>query len=490
MLSSQIPSPSQEGILVGDCRVRLPELPANSFHAVVTSPPYFRLRTYEGNDEGVDWPEVRYRPMRDLPEVVVPAERAALGQEEEVSAYVGHLVDVMRQVRRVLRPDGVLWLNLGDTYTSGGRERHYEDRKSASRQGSRPQGAQSGDLIGIPWRVALALQADGWVLRTDVVWAKRNMLPESVMGWSWEPCRVKVRTGRRGTQAYGARSTSDRPQSDWNHDVNLSAPEWTRCLGCDKCRPNGGLVLRRGAWRPTRSHEVVLMLTRSDRYFADGEGVREPHNLQYVQRRNPDSFKGSKSGEGRSDRRPSMALRYDGVPLGNPAGRNQRDVWFLASYPSRLRHFAMMPPKLVEHCLLSGPTHVCAACGAPWVRVVDRQTYREMAGERQMDKTQCNVVRAGWRQGGPARQTQGFRPACGCGVGSVPPLVLDPFLGAGTVAGVAEVLGWRWTGCELSASYADIVPQRVEEVRAALQSTPRKREKPPSSTLRQLGLLV
>lgn len=131
-----------------------------------------------------------------------------------------------------------------------------------------------------------------------------------------------------------------------------------------------------------------------------------------------------------------------------------------------------------------------AACGAPRVRVVDRQTYREMVGERQMDKTQCNVVRAGWRQGGPARQTQGFRPACGCGVGSVPPLVLDPFLGAGTVAEVAEVLGWRWTGCELSASYADIVPQRVEEVRAALRSTPRKREKPPSSTLRQLGLLV
>lgn len=218
--------------------------------------------------------------------------------------------------------------------------------------------------------------------------------------------------------------------------------------------------------------------------------MREPHNLQYVQRRK--SARGDKSHVGRSDRQPAMSQRYDGVPLGNPAGRNQRDVWFLTSYPSRLRHFAMMPPLLVERCLRSGPEHVCAACGAPWARVVDRQTYRELAGERPMDKTQCNVVRAGWRQGGPARTTRGFRPCCACGAGADPPRVLDPFLGAGTVAGVAEVLGWRWTGCELAASYADIVPLRVEEVRAALRQTPSKPRgvKIAGPPLQQLGFPV
>ncbi len=492
MISSTTQAPSHNGLLVGDCRTTLPTLPEGTFHMVVTSPPYFRLRAYDGDEDGVEWPEVRYRPMRDLPEVVVPAGRTALGQEEEVTHYVGHLVEVMREVRRVLRPDGVLWLNLGDTYTSGSRDKHYEDQKSAGRKGGRPQGPQSGDLIGVPWRVALALQADGWVLRTDVVWAKRNMIPESVTGWRWEQCRVKVRAGRRGQQVYGARSSPGRPQSDWSHDVNLSAPEWAPCPGCDKCRANGGLVLRRGSWRPTRSHEAVLMLTRSERYFSDGESVREPHNLQYVQRRK--SLSGDKSQTGRMDRRPVMSMRYDGVPLGNPDGRNQRDVWFLASYPSKIRHFAMMPPLLVERCLLSGPEHVCAACGTPWVRIVDRQTYREASGERPMDKTQCNVVRAGWRQGGPTRTTRGHRPACACGVGSVPPRVLDPFVGAGTVAGVAEVLGWCWTGCELSPNYAEIVPQRIAEVRTALRPTRDKRtprkEPQAASPLRQLGFVV
>ncbi len=173
-------------IIQGDCLNILPQLPEHFFNCCVTSPPYFGLRDYEV--PGHDWPEVSYMPMPGLPEIIIPAWRGCLGQEPTPEMFTAHLVYVFRQVWRVLRDDGCLWLNLGDSYASKwavsrrnvvGND-SLEDGKRQNRPDRLTNGLKEKDLIGIPWRVAIALQADGWHLRQDVIWYKPNPLPESV----------------------------------------------------------------------------------------------------------------------------------------------------------------------------------------------------------------------------------------------------------------------------------------------------------------------
>lgn len=423
-------------ILIGDCRQTLAALPERSVHMVVTSPPYWGLRDY-GND-------------------------AQIGLERTPDAYIANLLDVFRAVRRVLRDDAVCWLNLGDSYAGGGSCGSEADLrgKQGSNRGSRsmvgkasvPDGMSAGQLIGIPWRVALALQSDGWLLRSDVIWAKRAPMPESVMGWRWERCRVKARGADH--QAWSAESTPGRAHSDGRHAGGEPA-RWRSCPGCSKCDRHDGYVLRRGSWRPTRSHEYVFMLAKSERYFADGEGVRDPL-IKGNARSDYHRGKTGKNGLGRV----SELARID-----NPSGRNLRDVWTLGPAPSSLKHFAMMPPALVEKCMRSGPNKVCGECGAPWVRMIER----EFEGRR-ADAPYALARGVDHQGGGIDRAIGGGQcptvRTCGHEAEVVPPIVLDPFLGAGTVAGVAEHLGWSWYGCELSTDYAALVPARIAEVRA------------------------
>jgi len=150
-------------LLLGDCRETLKTLPDGSVNCCVTSPPYFGLRSYNGGD-------------------------AELGKEETPEAFVSNLVELFREVRRVLRDDGTVWLNLGDSYVGTGAKGEHKDPKHPEGRNAqketptnyRVQGLKSKDLIGIPWRVAFALQADGWYLRQDLIWAKPNAMPESV----------------------------------------------------------------------------------------------------------------------------------------------------------------------------------------------------------------------------------------------------------------------------------------------------------------------
>jgi site-specific DNA-methyltransferase (cytosine-N4-specific) len=145
-------------IIVGDARVELADFPGEHFDCCVTSPPYWGLRDY-----GIG---------------------GQIGAEMDVNAYIEHLVIVFREVRRVLRNAGTLWLNIGDSYTSGGRTWRQTDSKNAARgmdyRPPTPDGLKPKDLIGVPWRVAFALQADGWYLRNDIIWHKPNAQPESV----------------------------------------------------------------------------------------------------------------------------------------------------------------------------------------------------------------------------------------------------------------------------------------------------------------------
>lgn len=253
----------------GSCLDVLFTLPANSVQCVVTSPPYFGLRDY-----GVD---------------------GQLGLEPTVQEYVANLVAVFREVRRVLRDDGVAWLNLGDSYYnyrpgnysdnrshSFGKERNESrkrgmpDNPSQSKRGNKMDGLKEKDLIGVPWRVAFALQDDGWWLRQDIIWHKPNPMPESVK---------------------------------------------------DRC---------------TKAHEYVFMLTKSARYYYDAEAVMEPGTG-----RDPGNVthKYAQDGIYTSGAQKNLAA------CGPRETRNRRSVWSITTKPYSGAHFATMPPELAEICI-------------------------------------------------------------------------------------------------------------------------------------------
>ena len=288
-------------VIVGDCIEGMRSLPDQSVHTCVTSPPYFGLRDY--------------------------GMAGQIGLEDTPDAFVARLVDVFREVRRVLRDDGTLWLNLGDSYAAqrggshppaetlaGGKGGKTADGANVNRDrhdGYNPTRNASGiglkhkDLIGIPWRVAFALQADGWYLRQDIIWHKPNPMPESVT---------------------------------------------------DRC---------------TKAHEYVFLLSKSARYFYDADAIKEPANLTgkgnangfrggaYVNNATFDNSVGGKrtsvgntkqAGHGR--RHAGFNERYDFDKP--PETRNRRSVWTVATKPYAGAHFATFPPDLIEPCILAG----------------------------------------------------------------------------------------------------------------------------------------
>jgi len=283
-------------ILIGDCLDVLKTLPDCSVHCCVTSPPYWGLRDY-----GVE---------------------GQFGMERTPEEYVAKMTAVFHEVWRVLRDDGTLWLNLGDSYASGKgtcynpgggsksyiqeKERYPLDRGNVSTL--RESGLKPKDLVGIPWRVAFALQADGWYLRQDIIWHKPNPMPESVR---------------------------------------------------DRC---------------TKAHEYVFLLSKSSRYYYDAEAVKEESvypDDNRKERQKPEDYAAmmGDSGQLRAVINPSNARTY---PY-----RNRRSVWTITPKPYRGAHFAVMPPDLAELCILAGTSKrgCCPACGKPWERVVDKANY-------------------------------------------------------------------------------------------------------------------
>lgn len=319
-------------LIVGHCLDGLRSLPDESVDCVVTSPPYWGLRDY--GDPGQEWPEVTYSPMPGY-EVTIPAMVAPLGQEPEPAAFVGHLVLVFREVMRVLKPSGTLWLNLGDSYAATG-------KSGGGRQGERwatagmavtgpkggkwspaPSGLKAKDLCGIPWLAAFALRSDGWYLRSEIIWAKPNPMPESVTD------------------------------------------------------------------RPTKAHEQMFLLTKSSRYFYDADAVREV----VITRRAP----GAQNID-YADRCDGTQHR-SGVGFGLPAhGRNVRDVWTVASHNYKGAHFATMPPGLVDPAIKAGcpaegvvldpffgsgtVAEVAEGLGRRWIGTEQSDPYAVLAIER------------------------------------------------------------------------------------------------------------
>ena len=299
-------------IHLGDCIESMKAMPAQSVHTCVTSPPYFGLRDY-----GMD---------------------GQIGLEDTPDAFVARLVDVFREVRRVLRDDGTLWLNLGDSYAGSGKGpsgnlgKSHDERNMTHTKASSlvPDGLKPKDLIGIPWRVAFALQADGWYLRQDIIWHKPNPMPESVT---------------------------------------------------DRC---------------TKSHEYVFLLSKGPRYYFDNEAIKEPAAESSLARLSQATLD-QQAGSARVPGKTNGNMKAVGSDM-----RNKRSVWTVTTKPFKGAHFATFPPDLIEPCILAG---------AP--------------------------------RGG---------------------VVLDPFGGSGTTAGVAIKNGRSAVLCELNPEYAALVPSRINSI--------------------------
>lgn len=462
-------------ILIGDVVERLRGLPERSVQCCVTSPPYWGLR-----DDGAE---------------------GQIGLEPTPEAHVERIVGVFREVWRVLRDDGVLWLNYGDCYNAGGRGgnpngptstleggKASQEASRIKRYARRPSttsdvrgwretedggarvsapGLRPKDLVGIPWRVAFALQADGWYLRSDVIWHKPNPMPESVTDRPTKAHEYVFLLTKSGTPTFwvhrGGYGTRVRPEPDYRWVQRHTGEERTE-------DPGGSEWTRTNLWRGRD-------------YFYDAEAVRETSSPNTHSRGKaglgPDAAEiRYKTAEGRgSGVKNNADFQKYMADLPPGSGRNMRSVWTIPTQAYSGAHFATFPEALAERCIKAGTSErgACPECGAAWVREVERERTFESGSGRSgntINGKQDAVQGAGYGdvRMGPtiSSRTTGWAQACGCiptgVVGQLEPVpcrVLDPFAGSGTTLAVACLLGRDAVGIELNPDYAALAEQRI-----------------------------
>jgi len=412
---------------------------------VVTSPPYWGLRDYgtaqwEDGNEDCDHMVDRYshngvsekqatnkasgnKLARDAcPKCGAKRIDNQIGLEATPEEYVQHIVEIFREIRRVLRDDGTLWLNLGDSYAGSGkgggggsiseRGNHVEKmgggtehRKYGVHSGVVPQGLKPKDLVGIPWMVAFALRNDGWYLRSDIIWQKLNPMPESVRD------------------------------------------------------------------RPTTAHEYIFFFTKSRRYFYDQDAVREPHQKS-TKERIKHGLKHTHPADANVAIPPVNTKRM-GERFAHILGRNLRTVWTFALQPFKGAHFATFPEKLVETPIKAGTSELgaCAKCGAPFKRITKKSQPPKEIRNREEVKMAYHTQSVGggqiiqdWYDANPA-VTVDWESTCNHELSIAPCVVMDPFAGSGTVGVVAEKYGRDFVGIELNPEYAQMALDRIDGAR-------------------------
>lgn len=385
-------------ILVGDARQRLQELPDQSIHCAITSPPYWGQRDY-GDHEGM------------------------IGTENRWPDHLAALIEVFTEVHRVLRHDGTLWVNYGDSYAFSGRtsgpgeiqnNHRYRHVDSAPRVPMDYTGWDPKELMDLPARLRLALSDHGWLLRSRPIWHKPNAMPES---------------------------TLDRPTNS-HEDLFLMVKR-----GHQKHYSYDNLAVR----QPLRSgpSDIKKMRERQDRLtkIADPDPMVKGHNGRIARKK----------------------------AVGDPErGGNLRDVWTIATVPYRDAHFATFPPQLAELCIKAGTSErgVCSICGAPHVRIVDkpampRGSWHDHRGDgtagQSQPKNDNQLAGSDFYEQWEPPATLGWEPSCDCGADRVRAVVLDPFGGAGTVGMVADRLGRDSVLVECNPHYAEQSRQRLTD---------------------------
>ncbi len=383
----------------GDALETLGELPDESVQCCVTRPPYWGLRDY-GQD-------------------------GQLGLEPTPDEYVERMVGIFREVRRVLRADGTLWLNLGDSYAmsglpGGNPSRHGGELRSQAAPRAVPPNLKPKDLVGIPWRVAFALQADGWYLRSDIIWSKPNPMPESVTD------------------------------------------------------------------RPTKAHEYVFLLSKSARYFYDADAIAEPVSEDMAERARRGHTRGN--GRRDMSRNDAVSLVAGPILGGTRNKRTVWTITtkpyaeaHFATFPPELPTLCIKAGTSREGC--------CPECGTPWERIRERvSTGKRYSTGKSKAKNDAGLVTgfSGYDDGSsaPVFKTTGWEPSCDCeqhedepGVfierpdeptdrwvyNPVPCTVLDPFAGAGTTLYVAKEHNRHAIGIELNPDYCKLIERRLAQ---------------------------
>jgi DNA modification methylase len=407
-------------VLQGDVREQLNNIEAGSIQTCVTSPPYWGLRSYleDGHKD----------------------KEYELGAERTPEEYVANMVEVFRGVKRALRDDGIMFLNLGDTYSA----QRWSDTPSTtgiSKDCSdivavKESGLANKNLVGIPWKVAFALQADGWILRSAIPWLKGSAMPESV---------------------------TDRPSS---------------------------------------AIEYFFLLAKNQKYYYDVEAIRTNASEASLKRINQKSFEQQKGGDKDYAHgvNSSRSARKTLENFAKNPGRNRRNSdWFMDSIqdildgqsgtllhddndtpiavfcnpkPYKGAHFATFSPHLITPMILAGTSpKACEVCGSPWERVVEKEGQKPGRDRNHGGRTDGRSRPAQWENGQnpTTTTTAGWQPSCTCnnnGTGRCK--VLDPFAGSGTTLWVAEQNGRDSVGIELNAEYIELIDQRMDNMQMNL----------------------
>lgn len=435
------------GVAVGDCLASLRELPAESVQCVVTSPPYYGLRDYGtgvwvGGDPACE--HKRGRATNRVTEKTKIYNAAAnvahwqkcgrcgatrqdeqIGLEDTPEQYIGRLLEVFREVRRVLRQDGTCWINIGDSYANDTKGKGGADKSTMEgaanlevmpQKGWRASGLKKKDRIGIPHMLAFALRADGWYWRDEIVWAKPNPMTKSVVD------------------------------------------------------------------RTTDAHEFLFLFSKQPKYFFDRVAIskRSVRAGQVTGGGKKISAAAAVNQRPRSQHMDKLGAE----PV--PETRNKRSVWRISSRRYKGAHFATFPPALVEPCILAGTSArgCCQVCGKPWVRETRRTRRPTRPGnDSKVNRASANGDSPYHGQNGsvvgnrdPQRhvtvtETIGWNRQCDCTASEpVGCVVMDPFAGSGTALAVAVEHHRRAFGLELNPEYADLIAERMAKVQPVLIS--------------------
>lgn len=536
-------------IIHGDARNVLIGVPDQSIQICVTSPPYWGLRDYgldpviwDGDPEcqhvwGEHQPEfhkgqVAQTKWKNVDAVanggnaksgqfcqLCGAWLGTLGLEPYPALYIKHIVDIMDELKRVMRDDGTVWLNIGDSYIggkgqSGTRGSEHQDKRRANGE-SINTGAQTlggakqtkpadnmgilreynykpKDLALVPFRLAIALQEAGWWIRSDIIFAKPAPMPESVQNRptkSHEYIFLLTKSG--STQFWTHRDlpgTRSRPEPDYRwwdneleYELDVEPDNWrdetyidARIKDISEADKLGKEV------QPKKRYKRYNLWTGHD-YYYDAEAIMEssvdPESHKGRRKRNRQQF----DNEAFSDTRKGFE-KLDGQKYPK---RNKRTVWRISNKPYKGAHFATMPPDIPEICIKAGTSDkACPHCGAAWARIVERNNPNSIESESERGGYGKGLYNEGEQYPEDDRdsarrarmvpkksvyysgETIGFRPSCQCenNDGSGKCIVLDPFAGSGTTLAVAQLLGCDYIGIEAQEKYIPMAEERIKKM--------------------------
>jgi len=423
-------------LLQADISKPLP-LKSDTFHCIVTSPPYYSLREYNIPSISI-WGGARdcKHDLKYGSCTKCYAWQGELGREPSTELYVEHLVWALEEPMRALRQDGVMFLNLGDSYE------------------------RTGNKAFIPHMVAMKMKEMGWIVKQDIIWAKAisfnslwsgSVMPEPINGWRYERHQVPADTEEVKEYNKRLKEVADERGTSQHRIYLTDRPElMVDCPGCEQCEPNG-YILRKGQWRPTCSHEYIFMVAKSKEYYCDREAVKEPTV-------DGDYYRNIRSIWTFEEDEEVMFERWK-----REYGRNMKSAISIGTGNYKGKHYAAFSTDLVEPLIkvATSEAGVCPVCGNQWARVVKSKslerdelppTSRAYRPNRYEGKyTEIHGTGKGERYN--MTNTVDWAPTCDHDSEPVPALVYDPFMGTGTTGLVARSLGRRWVGSDVSMFY-------------------------------------